>query len=164
MKILTIITLALTLTTSLFAGATDSKMVTLETPTRFSADVFAIGTFDGDRNDHYKSTFGAGLGLNYNLCKYGAVGVDAYWFDNTSTVHSITASVIGKYPMGDLIPYALVGGGVHFDSVREGSVHAGIGAEYKLNQSFSLVTECRYNWTALDNDFGVAKLGLRLNF
>ena len=125
----------------------------------------------GDYGDYYgdeslDDSAGGGLGLGYYFTEYVGVRAEAYWFDGGSAIHSITGSLVVRYPFQDscVAPYVYGGGGGHFDSVNQGSGHLGAGIEMRFNPSFGLFADYRYTWTEETEDWRMYTLGLRWVF
>ena len=78
---------------------------------------------------------GAGIGMNYFLTRYPGLGAEAY-SENTahSLVDSTSASVIGRFPLGQsgVAPYVYAGGGRQCDPTTLWFAHAGAGLENRF--------------------------------
>lgn len=166
----------LSLVAGAHAGTTyvDSKYVAPPAPepmcfgaNEFSFDIFA--TYQTTTSDgYYGDGFGGGIGVNYFVSRYFGFGADVFWSDHSesnSIVHSTSASLILRAPIDSicLAPYVFGGGGYHMDSQKDGSLHAGLGLEYRINENVGLFTDGRHTWTE-DNDFLVFRTGLRFAF
>lgn len=147
--------------------------VSLFADEEFSFDVFGFRslTRSGGGETGYRDAWGGGVGLNAFFARYFGIGVEGYWADmerGGSVVHSVSGSVILRAPIDldgfGLAPYAFGGGGGHFDSIRQGSGHAGAGIEFRFSPNMGVFTDGRYIWTSKTNDLGLVRAGLRFTF
>lgn len=110
---------------------------------------------------------GAGIGMNYFLTRYLGVGAEAY-SENTahSFVDSTSASVIGRFPLGQsgVAPYVYGGGGRQCDPTSLWFAHAGAGLEYRFTPRIGAFVDARYVLTDGTANFGLGRLGLRFGF
>lgn len=110
---------------------------------------------------------GAGIGMNYFLTRYLGLGAEAY-SENTahSLVDSTSASVIGRFPLGQsgVAPYVYAGGGRQCDPTTLWLAHAGAGLEYRFTPRVGAFVDARYVLTDGTPNFGLGRVGLRLGF
>jgi hypothetical protein len=111
--------------------------------------------------------FGAGVGLNYFFTRMLGLGADAY-SENTHGpfVDNTSANLILRFPLDKirLAPYLYGGGGYQFDPGEVWFAQAGAGLEFRFNEGVGLFTDARYVMTDETENFGVARLGLRISF
>jgi hypothetical protein len=110
---------------------------------------------------------GAGLGLNYFVTRNFGLSAEAY-SENTghSLVDNASASLIGRFPLGDsgFAPYVFGGGGRQFDPLELWFAQAGAGLEYRFTPQIGIFTDARYVFTEETKDHGVARAGVRFAF
>jgi hypothetical protein len=125
------------------------------------ADDYAID------EDTLAAGFGGGVAASYFYTENFGIAIRAYWWDTATVLTSLTGSAVYRYPINQsgFAPYAFVGGGGHFDSEESfGSVHAGIGLEYRLTDRVGLIADYTYTWGENTIDWSLYTLGLRLQF
>jgi hypothetical protein len=136
--------------------------------TEFQLDLFA--SYTATEGGGYTDGFGGGIGINYFFCRYFGVGADTNIFDGgVNGVWNSTGSLIARFPveLGGLClaPYVFGGGGLQYDGVKSGTVHAGGGLEFRIvPEKFGIYAEGRYTWAAESDDSAQARLGVRLVF
>lgn len=138
-----------------------------------SFDIFGLRTFtrSGGGETGYKDSWGGGVGVNFFFARYFGLGVDGYWANmerGGNVVSSVSGSAILRVPIDldgfGIAPYMYGGGGGHFDSINQGSGHAGAGVEFRFTPNMGIFTDGRYVWTATTNDFGMVRSGFRFTF
>lgn len=110
---------------------------------------------------------GAGVGLNYFFTRNFGIGVDAYSEDTSGPfIDSASANAILRFPLGrsGFAPYGFGGGGYQFDFDEVGFGQAGGGMEYRFSRTWGAFIDARYVFTDKTEDYGLARLGLRLAF
>jgi len=110
---------------------------------------------------------GAGLGLNYFFSRNVGFGADAYTENaGHSFVDNTSGNLIVRFPFESvhLAPYAYGGGGYQFDPSGLWFGQAGGGLEFRFTKQVGLFADGRYVFTDGTQNFGVARLGLRLAF
>ena len=164
---------ALFLSASAHAGHRDLTMVPSPTTascfngTELQLDGFGIAHIGDDDN-----TYGGGVGLNYFVSAFLGFGAEAYWIrPDDSVANNISGSAILRMPIEAACAavYAFGGVGVHADSENVGTLHAGIGFEWRPTgpSGYAIFSDVRYTWA--DEDAGVEdapqiRLGLRAIF
>lgn len=139
-----------------------------------SLDLFgSVSTGQDDLDDvtrqwtHKDGRWGAGLGLNYFLCRYFGVGAQAYT-ENTadSFVDTASGSFIVRFPFErvHLAPYALAGAGHQFDPEDRWFGQVGGGIEYRMTPHCGLFADGRYMMLDGADDVGLGRMGVRLVF
>ncbi|MEM0896027.1 MAG: outer membrane beta-barrel protein [Verrucomicrobiota bacterium] len=110
--------------------------------------------------------FGGGLGLSYFHTERFGTQFRAYWWDQDSVIHSVTASAVVRFPVERycLAPYLFGGAGGHFDSVNQVGAHAGAGLEVRLNDRWGIIADYTYTWADETEDWNLYTLGLRFTF
>lgn len=114
-------------------------------------------------------SFGGGIGLTRYTNSYLGFSTGVYWWDDgESTVHSVTGSVLFRYPVRSMCvaPYLITGFGGHFDSVNQLTAHAGVGLEIRVPsiKNMGVFVEGTYNWTDATENYAVFRLGTRYEF
>jgi len=143
-------------------------------PDETSLDLFGSLSVGQETIDHLSGEkieedgeFGFGIGLNQFFSRMFGVGVDAY-SENTHGpfVDNTSANLILRFPFDEihLAPYIYGGGGYQFDPGEVWFAQAGGGVEVRFNESVGLFLDARYVMTDETENFGVARLGLRLTF
>jgi hypothetical protein len=100
--------------------------------------------------EHYKDDelYGGGLAVDYFFTKQLGIGVDGYWLDDSSVVHSYNVNLTARTTLlcDALSIYAIGGGGVFTNGDTLGSAHIGGGIEYRFCSSFGIFADGRYKW------------------
>ena len=124
------------------------------------------GTSNVHGGDAIEDGFGGGLGLTHFITDSFGVRGGAYWFGSDSTIHSVTASGIIRYPLEKfcLAPYVFGGVGGHFDSVNQISAHLGAGVEYRITDRLGLIADYSHTFTDETEDWNMYSLGVRVRF
>ena len=109
-------------------------------------DGFGVAAFLDDSTE-----WGGGVGINYFMTPYFGLGGDIYWAKISSSLeHNISGSAILRLPLEDFCAaiYAFGGGGFHSDSSNAGTIHVGLGYEWRPlgPEGFGLFTDVRYTW------------------
>ena len=110
---------------------------------------------------------GAGLGFNYFFSRNVGFGADAYTENaGHSFVDNTSGNLIVRFPFDSvhLAPYVYGGGGYQFDPSGLWFGQAGGGLEFRFTKQVGLFADGRYVFTDGTQNFGVARLGLRLAF
>jgi hypothetical protein len=99
---------------------------------------------------HYSddTLYGGGLAVDYFFTENLGIGMDGYWLDDDSVIHSYNVNLTARTTVLTecLAVYGIVGGGVFTNGSTYGSFHAGGGLEYRLTESFGLFADARYKW------------------
>lgn len=140
----------------------------------FSLDAFGTASLGKYTIDHlsgarirHDARLGAGLGMTYFVTRNLGFGADAYSENTTGVlVDSASASVIGRFPLGEsgFSPYAFGGGGRQFDVARLWFAQVGAGIEYRFTSRIGAFLDARWVLPEHTKYFGVARLGLRCAF
>ena len=111
---------------------------------------YDITLIDTDKNSHYNDDelIGGGLAVDYFFTENLGIGVDGYWLDDDSVVHSYNVNLTARTSVISdcLAVYAIGGGGVFTNGETYGSAHVGGGLEYRFCESFGLFADARYKW------------------
>jgi hypothetical protein len=110
---------------------------------------------------------GAGLGLNHFFTRHVGLVADAYTENaGHSFVDNTSGNLIVRFPFESihLAPYVYGGAGYQFDPSGLWFGQAGGGLEFRLSRQAGLFADARYVFTDGTQNFGVARLGLRLAF
>ena len=174
-KTLSLVASLLVLGSTAEAGVPPQRLSLVPAPTTASCfnstelqlDGFAVANFT-DNKAHY----GGGVGLNYYFTPFFGLGGDIYWSKISGSVdHNMSASALFRIPIEPWCSalYGFGGGGLHSDSSNVGTVHVGIGFEWRPvgPDGVAIFSDVRYTWA--DEDKGVedapqVRLGLRAIF
>ncbi len=113
------------------------------------------------------SELGAGLGLNYFFTRNFGFGADVYSENTTGDfVDSASASLIFRLPLGQsgFAPYAFGGGGHLFDPGDVWFAQLGAGIEFRFMRQLGAFLDARWVLPEENDNYGVARLGLRFAF
>jgi len=111
--------------------------------------------------------FGGGIAASFFFTENFGLSTRAYWWDTETVLTSVTASAVYRYPIhpSGFAPYLFAGGGGHFTSDEtRGSVHAGVGLEYRLTDRVGIIADYTYTWAESELEWSMYTLGLRLLF
>jgi hypothetical protein len=111
---------------------------------------YDITLIDDAPKGHYSddTLYGGGLAVDYFFTENLGIGLDGYWLDDDSVIHSYNVNLTARTTVltDCLAVYAIGGGGVFTNGSTVGSAHIGGGLEYRLSQSFGLFADARYKW------------------
>ena len=111
---------------------------------------FDITVIDSAPDGHYSddTLYGGGLAVDYFFTETLGIGVDGYWLDEDSVVHSYNVNLTARTSVltDCLSVYAIGGGGVFTNGSTVGSAHIGGGIEYRIWDGFGLFADGRYKW------------------
>lgn len=110
---------------------------------------------------------GLGLGVNHFFSRHLGLGGDAYTENaGHSFVDNTSGNLIVRFPFESvhLAPYVYGGAGYQFDPSGLWFGQAGGGLEFRFAKQVGLFADGRYVFTDGTQNFGVARLGLRLVF
>jgi hypothetical protein len=113
------------------------------------------------------SAFGAGASYSLYPDEFYGFEVDATWGFADSTIHTLNASFILRYPIKEfcIAPYALIGAGIHTNGVKEGVWHIGVGLDMRLTQDcLGIFADARYIFAEEIGDHALIRAGMRMNF
>lgn len=134
----------------------------------FSLDLYGFWQDAKSAGNPYSDGWGGGLGLNAFFTRHIGLGLEADWSDQTrdsTVIHSVTSTIIGRYPIGRVAPYALVGVGGRFDSKNVANFQAGGGLEIRVTRNVGLFTDARHIWNeGYVNDVRTIRTGVRFAF
>jgi hypothetical protein len=125
-----------------------------------------INNISSDRIED-NGRLGAGLGLNHFFTRHVGFGADAYTENaGHSFVDNTSGNLIVRFPFESihLAPYVYGGAGYQFDPSGLWFGQAGGGLEFRFSKQVGLLADARYVFTDGTQNFGVARLGLRLAF
>jgi hypothetical protein len=138
-------------------------------------EAFGLGTVNEHTLDHLSGDrllrhghLGAGLGLEYFLCRY--LGIEAEGFSETTHntfVNDAGGNVVFRLPIGEtgFAPYAFGGGGHEFYPVgNENYADGGAGLEFRFTHCIGIFTDARWVVTEHTGTYGLGRLGLRFTF
>jgi hypothetical protein len=144
---------------------------------KFRANELTFDVFGSYMRNHRKfndafdrtirhGTWGGGLGVNYFFLRYVGVGADAFaQADGDAFINNTSASLIGRFPIGDTVaPYVVGGAGRNFDPIEEWTGHVGTGIEFRLNAHTGIFVDGRYVWADKSVDYSLLRAGLRFAF
>jgi hypothetical protein len=116
--------------------------------------------------DDIDDSLGAGLAADYFFTRNLGVEGDATWGFADSTIHTVNASAVLRFPITSacIAPYVLAGGGIHTDGVTEGTFHVGGGLDVRLKDCFGIFADARYTFAQETDDYTVIRAGVRMNF
>lgn len=132
-----------------------------------SVDLFGVYVF-ADGSDMIDDSAGGGLALTHFHNSYIGFSTGIYWWDDgDAVVHSVTGSMILRYPIRSLCiaPYVVGGIGGHFDSVNQFTGHIGGGLEIRcpsLN-CVGFFVEGTYNFADKSDNYTVLRVGTRID-
>jgi hypothetical protein len=143
-------------------------------PNEFNLDLFGSVSVGQETINHISKErvedngrLGAGIGGSYFFHRFVGIGADAYT-ENTqhSFVDNTSGNLIIRFPFdrAHLAPYVFGGAGYQFDPEGLWFGQAGGGLEVRFNRYIGIFTDARYVFTDGTQNFGVARLGLRLGF
>ncbi len=117
-------------------------------------------------SDKFDDAMGAGLSASYFFTQNLGLEADATWGFTDSTIHTVNASAVLRFPITSLClaPYILAGGGLHTNGVTEGTAHLGAGIDVRLKDCFGVFADARYTWADEAGDYTVIRAGVRMNF
>ena len=142
----------------------------------FAAGEFALdlfGTYTDARPDKLNGslkggTYGAGLGATYFFHKNAGLQLDSTVNDVTDANGGLfdhsSVSLIVRYPLGKLAPYAVAGAGWDWNE-HQPDTHTGLGVEWRFNQHLGAIGEARWIFgTSGAPDAAQFRAGLRYTF
>jgi len=138
-------------------ATTDSKNPVIPPPAPcYSAGELVVKPFyditiiDSAPYGHYKddTLYGGGLAVDYFFTECLGLGVEGYWIDDSSVVHSYNVNLTARTTLGSdcLSVYAIGGGGVFTNGSTVGSAHIGGGLEYRFTDTMGVFADGRYKW------------------
>lgn len=134
----------------------------------FNIDAFGLYAVESQEGA-YEDGFGGGLGLSYFINRFVGFGLEGYWWNGDDLISSVSGNIILRYPIEEwrLAPYMIAGVGGNFDADQgEDQVNGsgGLGLEYRFDAQWSLFTDGRYVATEKNNDYALARSGIRFSF
>lgn len=146
----------------------------LFTAREYSIDLFGSAAVGQQTIEHLSGLkvnrdfrLGAGVGVNYFLTRYVAIGADAYT-ENTSHsfIDSTSVNVIGRLPLGHsgFAPYIFGGIGRVFDANEAWFGQGGAGIEFRFNRKVGVFLDGRYVFPDGLTHYGVGRMGMRFTF
>jgi hypothetical protein len=151
------------------AGDT-GKVALPQDPSHFGTG-FELGVFGGGAisdSDHTGSALGGGASLAYFFTP--EIGVDASYgvFAFEDEVHLVSADVVLRYPISQagLAPYLVVGGGgARANGENAGVYRLGGGLDVRFQPNgMGIFADGIYNWVVGQDNFTIARLGVRIPF
>jgi hypothetical protein len=111
---------------------------------------FDITIIDSADEGHYSgdTLYGGGLAVDYFFTEMLGIGLDGYWIDSHSVVHSYNINLTARTTVltDCLSAYAIGGGGVFTNGSTVGSAHIGGGLEYRFSPVCGVFADARYKW------------------
>ena len=111
---------------------------------------YDITLIDDAPYGHYgdDTLYGGGLAVDYFFTECLGIGVEGYWVDDDSVLHSYNVNLTARTTLGSdcLSVYAIGGGGVWTNGETLGSAHIGGGLEYRFCDRFGVFADGRYKW------------------
>jgi len=140
-----------------------------ENPSHFGTG-FELGVFGGGAipsGDSSNSAAGGGVSMAYYFTP--EVGVDASYgvFAFEDEVHLVSADVVLRYPISQacVAPYLVVGGGVRTNGDSAGIYRLGGGLDVRFQpDGLGIFADGIYNWVVGQDNFTIARLGVRIPF
>ncbi len=150
-----------------FGGVHAKEPIEFHNPELFG-EGFELGLFGaGALPDGGGGEMGGGVSLAYYFTPQ--IGIDASYavFAFESEVHTVSADIVLRYPVSQagIAPYFLVGGGLQTDGDTDGLYRLGAGLDVRF-QDFGLgiFADGIYNWVVGQENFTIARLGVRIPF
>jgi len=113
------------------------------------------------------SAAGGGVGMAYYFTP--RVGIDASYtvlaFDDE--VHTVSADMVLRYPVSQagVAPYVVLGAGVVSDGEADALYRLGGGLDVRFQpDGMGIFADGIYNWVVGENNFTIARLGVRIPF
>lgn len=113
------------------------------------------------------SEFGGGVSLAYYFTP--EVGIDASYgvFAFDDEVHTVSADVVLRYPISQacVAPYLVIGGGVQTNGQTDAIYRLGGGLDVRFQPNgMGIFADGIYNWVVGQDNFTIARLGVRIPF
>lgn len=152
----------------------NSDIDTFYRPYEISVDVFGMGSLGESDINHttgekivHDGRTGAGGGVNVFFCKWVGVGGDV-WTEGWDR-QLASGNLIFRVPIPKtvLAPYVFGGGGYEWNdpsSEDQATGDVGGGLEIRFMKHLGMFVDARYVFADKTDDFGVGRIGLRLNF
>jgi hypothetical protein len=181
-KVLTALSVAAVMTSAVFAGSTNKKVIVAPQQDLFRAgevqlDAFvagAAGKYAGPgvpgSGNRTVTGMGGGLGLSYFFTRCFAIGLDdtlGGLNGSGNTFNNLQGNLIARIPIESLhlAPYAIAGGGATWgNNNTQGNGNVGGGLEYRVNRGFGLFADSRYLYGNRGLNESLTRAGLRFIF
>lgn len=143
-------------------------------PQELTLDFFASGTVNQQTINHvtgerirHDGLAGGGAGATFYFLRYLGVGGD---FTADGREHaffdSASGNVFVRLPITQtgLAPYIFGGGGYEFKENEQSFGQAGAGLEFRFTHNVGIFADARYVFAERTDDYGLARVGLRIAF
>lgn len=109
---------------------------------------------------------GGGISMAYYFTENIGVDLGYAVFPYESEVHSVTADLALRAPANLISPYLLMGGGLISSGSTDGLYRLGGGLDVRFQNlgNMGVFADGVYNWVEGDNNFTIARLGVRIPF
>ncbi len=130
----------------------------------FEFGAYAAGALPAD--SVADDELGGGISLAYFFTKNIGVDLSYAVFPYDSEVHSVTADLALRAPANCISPYVLMGGGLITNGSTDGLYRLGGGLDVRFQNlgNMGVFADGVYNWVEGDNNFTIARLGVRIPF
>ncbi|MBU6300463.1 MAG: hypothetical protein KGS60_02830 [Verrucomicrobia bacterium] len=151
-----------------FPGSGWAKDPVPEDPSHFGTG-FELGVFGGGAipDGSGSGEFGGGVSLAYFFTP--EVGIDASYgvFAFEDEIHTVSADVVLRYPISEasIAPYLVIGGGARTNGDSAALYRLGGGLDVRFQPGGpGIFADGIYNWVVGQENFTVARLGVRIPF
>jgi hypothetical protein len=151
-----------------FVGSVWAKEPVPEDPSHFGTG-FELGVFGAGAlpDGSASAEFGGGVSLAYFFTP--EVGIDASYgvFAFEDEVHTVSADVVLRYPISQasIAPYLVIGGGLQTNGDAATLYRLGGGLDVRFQPGGpGIFADGIYNWVVGQENFTVARLGVRIPF
>ncbi|MEM1296856.1 MAG: hypothetical protein AAGH89_15940, partial [Verrucomicrobiota bacterium] len=109
---------------------------------------------------------GGGISMAYYFTENIGVDLGYAVFPYDSEVHAVTADLALRAPANLISPYLLMGGGLISSGTTDGLYRLGGGLDVRFQNlgNMGVFADGVYNWVEGDNNFTIARLGVRIPF
>lgn len=112
--------------------------------------------------------FGAGFSGAYFFTEHFGLEGSAMWLSNDNAIHAFDLSAVARLPIEELClaPYVYGGGGIHTNSVTQGTAHVGGGVDFRFDNfgCNGLFVDARYTFAESTDDYTIVRAGVRWDF
>tara|TARA_R110002096_G_scaffold16106_32_gene55232 strand:+ start:6564 stop:7079 length:516 start_codon:yes stop_codon:yes gene_type:complete len=129
----------------------------------FEFGAYAAGALpNGSAGDE----LGGGISMAYYFTENIGVDMSYAVFPYSSEVHAVTADLALRAPANCISPYVLMGGGLISGGTTDGLYRLGGGLDIRFQNlgNMGVFADGVYNWVEGDNNFTIARLGVRIPF
>ena len=128
----------------------------------FEFGAYAAGSLPSNGSDE----LGGGISMAYYFTENIGFDLSYAVFPYDSEVHAVTADLALRAPANCISPYVLMGGGLISSDSNDGLYRLGGGLDVRFQNmgNLGLFADGVYNWVEGDNNFTIARLGVRIPF